>query len=615
MEKAAYLLYLFVLVFSPLAFGTIDLWALCTVEGCSFLALVCYLVDALRKDRPLIKIPGLVPLLLFLAWTAVQAIPLPEKLVAFISPATAALYAPVLTSSPLAVHFTHLSIYPLYTVQNLFRFSAYTACYFLTVQFLHDPKRMRQPLALALTIAAVISLYGIIQHYTGNDCIYWLRTFTHKTVFGTFAYKNHFAGYAELLFPLALALFFYSRPSRRTSAALVQTFIDFCNRGVNNQHFAYFLVSCLMVLALLLCGSRGGVFCTFVSTFLYFMLARKHFTLRSLLPAALGLILLVTITGAGRDGLLIVDRGFGQALASDGVTMNGRVDFWKAALSIISDFPITGTGAGTFRAIYPLYEQHITGDWPLHAHCDYLETQTSGGLIASLAVATFLFLFFRDTGAMYRKRRDDYVATLYLGSLAGLIALLIHCLIDLQFRISAAVGLYFFFLLGVNAASVTLKRHQRSNIHIPHARLAGLPGWSILAAVSLVSTFGLLFQFGELQALALFPEIENAEMRMGKAGYEKTSDLLALESFAVYKGLDAEKKEEVCRRAAVAEHFSPLNPRYHYIRSLCVDTGYDLDGALADCRAALLLSPAQSVYSRQYRMLLEKKGEKGAATL
>ena len=102
---------------------------------------------------------------------------------------------------------------------------------------------------------------------------------------------------------------------------------------------------------------------------------------------------------------------------------------------------------------------------------------------------------------------------------------------------------------------------------------------------------------------------------MGKAGFENTADLLALESFAVYKGFDAGKKAEVCRRAAQAEHLSPLNPRYPYIRSLCADIGNDLDQALADCSSAILLSPAQAVYSRQYQALLEQKGERGAAAL
>jgi O-antigen ligase len=609
MEKVVYLLYLFVLVFSPLAFGTVDLWALFVVEGCCFLALICYLFVILRKDQPSVKTPGLVPLLIFLAWMAFQVIPLPSALVAIISPSTAALYEPLLTTS----QTTHipLSVYPLYTIQDLCRFSAYAACYFLTVQLLQDPKRMRQTLALVLALAAGVALYGIIQHYTGDDRIYWFRTFTHRPVFGTFAYKNHFAGYTELLLPLALVLFFYYRPRRQTAVSPVQVFIYLWNRRADNQHMFFLLVSCLMVLALLLSKSRAGVFCCLLSVVLLFILGRKHFTLSGLLPTALGLILLVGVTGVGRDGLSTVYHGFRTALLKDGVSLNGRVEFWKNAVHIISDFSLTGTGAGTFQAIYPRYEHHPNGSQPLYAHNDYLETQTTGGLVASFSAAAFFLLFFRSTQAMYRKRKNDYNAHLYLGTFAGLVALLLHCLIDLQFRGSAAVGLYFFFILGVNAAGITLEQHRSSTLPVNVALFSGMRGWGILGLISLFSVCCLIFQIGELRALALFPEISTAENRMGKAGYENTADLLALEGFSVYKGLDAGGKKGTCDRATSALHFSPLNPRYHYIRSLCADSGDTLDRALADCRAALQLSPVQAVYSQRYGKLLEKKEEKG----
>jgi hypothetical protein len=370
-----------------------------------------------------------------------------------------------------------------------------------------------------------------------------------------------------------------------------------------------------MTLAVLLSKSRGGVFCAFIALVLLFILGRKRLTLNRFLPVALGLILLVFATGVGRDGLSAVAQGVGKALTKDGVSMNGRIEFWKNSLQILSDFPITGTGAGTFRAIYPRYDLNPKGAWPLHAHNDFLETQTNGGLIASLSILAFLFVFFRGTLTMYRKRRDRYVIHLYLGSLTGLVALLLHCLIDLQFGVSMTVGLYFFFLLGVNAASVKLKQHNNSTLSVNLAPFSGMRAWGILASIVLFSCVCTLFQIGELKALTFFPEISTAEKRLGKAGYDEKAKLVALESFAVFKGFDAEKKRDACNRANSALHYSLLNPRYRYIRSLCTGSGETLDRAIADSRVAFRLSPAQKVYSRQYGILIEKKGEKVAGKL
>lgn len=617
METVAYLLYLFVLLFSPLAFGTIDLWAVSIVEGCSFLALGCYLLAILRNDQSsLKKTPGLTPLLIFLAWMAFQVVPLPRSLVAFISPATASMYEPLLSVGLSPDAFIPLSLHPLSTIQEFFRFSAFAACYFLTVQLLDEPRRMRQTLTLVLTLAAGIALYGIVQHYTGNDRIYGFRTFTHKPVFGSFAYKNHFAGYAELLLPLGLATFFYFRHLRiRVAMSPANRSFKPRSLGVGVQDLFFLMVSCLMVLAVLLSKSRGGVICAFVAVGLLFIIGRRHFRLAGILPIVITLSILVVATGVGRDGLKTVAAGFGANLAKDIASMNGRVEIWKNSVRMIADFPLTGTGGGTFRAVYPRYVAPATGSWAIHAHNEYLETQSNGGLIASLSLAAFLFAFFRATLAMFRNRQDGNAIHLYLGSLAGLAAIFLHCLIELQFRSSAAVALYFFFVLGVHASSIAPRQTHWSILPTTTAHFSGIPGWSLWALLSLSSLVCLIFQLGEWRALALFPEISTIENRLGKAGYETKANLLALESFALYQKMTAEQKKDVCERASQAQRLSPLNPRYRYIGALCASQEDTPDLALEDCRAAFRLSPAQALYSQQYLKLMKQKSGNVTAAL
>ena len=54
---------------------------------------------------------------------------------------------------------------------------------------------------------------------------------------------------------------------------------------------------------------------------------------------------------------------------------------------------------------------------------------------------------------------------------------------------------------------------------------------------------------------------------------------MALEGFADYAKMNDEQKREVFSRASQALQLSPLNPCYHYIRSLCMDSGNTLDSA------------------------------------
>ena len=612
MEKPAYLLFLGALIVAPLAFGTIDLWAIFLMEGLIFSALLCYLIALLRDRGSYIQTPGLLPLLLYLGWTAVQLLPLPLALVSLISPNTAALYDPVRQASASSL-FVPLSVHPLHTLQELFRFSSWVACYFLGVQLLNDPGRMRRTINTLLIVAAGIALYGIIQHYTASDRIFWFRTFTHRPVFGSFAYKNHFAAFVELLLPLSLMLYLQYSPGMRSGISLRQTLLNLFSSPRNSRHLLYLLAFAVMGVALLLSESRGGVICTTIALVALFAFNAKRFSGKGLVIPMVGLLFLA-VTGLGRDGLSTLDQRFGRALEQDGTTLNGRLTFWKDALGLIACFPVTGTGAGTFASIYPRFQQTANGALPIHAHNDLLETQATGGMIATASLLAFLILFFRGTAKAFRGRKDNLVVHLYLGSGAGLVAFLLHCLVDLQLRVSAAVGLYAFLLFAIHAASTTLKQHRDSRRIVPLVHFPAMRGTLITAGIALFVLVCAVVQLGELRALRLFPEIARAEARMGKAGYETKTDLLALERFAAFNGLNLEQQQDACDRADRAMGSSPFNPRYRFIRSLCAEPEENTARAMQDSLAALRLQPTQALYAQRYGMLLAARGE-GEASL
>jgi tetratricopeptide (TPR) repeat protein len=87
-----------------------------------------------------------------------------------------------------------------------------------------------------------------------------------------------------------------------------------------------------------------------------------------------------------------------------------------------------------------------------------------------------------------------------------------------------------------------------------------------------------------------------------------------LEQYAVFNGLNPEQQQESCDRAGRAMSFSPLNPRYRYIRSLCTEPGETADRAMRDSLAALRLQPTQAIYAQRYGTLLAAQGE-GEASL
>ena len=97
---------------------------------------------------------------------------------------------------------------------------------------------------------------------------------------------------------------------------------------------------------------------------------------------AVGLALLIALTlllwfGLDRVRTRWTDVGTGAALH------DSRLSLWSRSLKLVREFPVWGTGLGTYQYVEPLYRED-TADGNLayeFAHNDYLEALVEGGLI------------------------------------------------------------------------------------------------------------------------------------------------------------------------------------------------------------------------------------------
>jgi hypothetical protein len=126
MTGTSYRLLIFLLIFSPLAFGTVEEWSLAVLEITAVLAFCILLSNQIRNKKALF-------LMLFLAYIAFQLIPLPPALVKIISPDTYTLYSETIgVTAPLT--WLPLTIHKKATLMEFFRFSSYAAVYILTAE-------------------------------------------------------------------------------------------------------------------------------------------------------------------------------------------------------------------------------------------------------------------------------------------------------------------------------------------------------------------------------------------------------------------------------------------------------------------------------------------------
>jgi hypothetical protein len=113
-----------------------------------------------------------------------------------------------------------------------------------------------------------------------------------------------------------------------------------------------------------------------------------------------------------------------------------------AVLPLLRDFPLWGTGLGTYEVVDVLLRRDGTDADRIfdHAENDYLEMLVEAGLPGLVAVATFVALTFRCGLRAVRRHQGRPEGGLALGALVAFAAVAIHSFTDFGMRIPAERG-------------------------------------------------------------------------------------------------------------------------------------------------------------------------------
>ncbi len=446
-------MYLFILIFAPLAFGTVELWSLVTVEVLSGTAAVFFLLSICFFRKELYSIPGGVPLLLLLFFMLLQLIPLPANLIRIISPATYNAYAPILSLG--VGEWIPLTINQKATLQEFFRISCYSLIYFLTINLLTINGRLKKTVYTVISLAAGIALLAIIQQVDSPDRIYWFRNVPeNSSPFGPWINPNQFAGFMEMMAPLALGLFLFYKPIVHPDETLREKIVNFFTMPGSSRYLFLGCAATLMVLSVFVSLCRGGILTITLSAFVFMLMynMKKNKRGRMAVLVIVGCVVMA-VSWFGWDTII---AEFNHGFSSSGELNDGRLPLWADTLRIIPSFFLFGSGFGTYIDIFPSFRSfpgyHIFD----HAHNDYLELLTDGGIIGFVLAAWFVVAVLGHGWKMIRARRDQYAVLLGIGAFTGIIAMLMHSVTDFNMH-NGADGLYFFFLCGLLVAVVNIR--------------------------------------------------------------------------------------------------------------------------------------------------------------
>ena len=406
-------------VLTAIPYGTVEIWWQALAECWVFALAALWLLEGWRNRHWRISEARLLcPLLLLTALALLQTL----------AP------APVRSADPFE------------TQRFALRLLALAVYLELLLSYLTDARRLRQLVYVILGVGAATAGFGLVRLALQKTNGFFLPALLLDSSFAQFINRNHAAFLLEMALGLAMGIL-AGGGTRRL-----------------RQHYAYGAIVLLLVVALGLAKSRGGLLAV-LGQMMFLGLAagavrarrrrrrrqteeeteitepRRPSTRARLQRGAAWCGLVVTM---GAALLWVGGAPLTQRLAqtTEDISLEStrrsntrRIDIWRATLPLIAAQPLTGQGLGGYwMAVSEFHD--ASGEWvPRQAHNDYLELLASGGL---LGLALFVW-FARELVQRARPRLrspDAFRRAVALGATTGLAGVALHSLVDFGLHIT-----------------------------------------------------------------------------------------------------------------------------------------------------------------------------------
>jgi O-antigen ligase len=325
-----------------------------------------------------------------------------------------------------------LSISPRDTLAALVLFASIAVFVVGAARYL-TPGRARRLVASLIVLGTVLALVAIAQRATWNGRIYWFwTTVSGAEAYGPFVNRNHFAGWMLMALPLALGYFFayLNRAKPHRSADWGHRLLWLSTR---EGWRAILIASAIFVmgLSLVLTLSRAAIAAFALAVaFSAWVVAHRVAgrSRRAMLVAYLAVLVGAIVLMVGIESL--------ATRFADLQSMTSRRDLWRDALGVFKDFPVAGTGLGTYRAsmfVYQTIDRRVVVE---HAHNDYLQLLAEGGVLVAGAALLCAVLLVREIRRRFQQ--EPAGSTTYwirVGAVTGIMAIALQELVDFSLRI------------------------------------------------------------------------------------------------------------------------------------------------------------------------------------
>lgn len=464
--------FIFLLIFSPLAYGAVHVWAYTMIEVIALCLAYVWLIgivlythdndaeygyDDVYRPGILIRTPFNYFILFFVCIAVMQVIPLPVSIIRCFFPSAFKVYS--MAFDKLAGFFS-ISLYSHATFVYLWKFIAYAVVFLLTINLANSKYMIRWIVITIIGVGFFESIYGILQCLSGHQHIWGYKKIWYtEWVTGTYINRNHLAGYLEMAMPMAFGMLVYlmikgeSTHKKKKIKRVRDIFIHFDQSDpYRSKRCLLIFIVIIMALALILSGSRGGMLAIAVSFILMnLLLVAKHKVRRcAIISLAISSLILFYGLYVGMD---VTFERF-QKLEDDS---SGRFNLTRASMDLVREFPLLGTGLGTFEHMFRKEQFSELSFIVDHAHNDWLELWVETGIVGLLGAVCALIWCITHFVSLWLRRHSGFSLGIGIGGIGAIISISLHSLTDFNMHIPAN-ALTFAIVIAITFSALHLKR-------------------------------------------------------------------------------------------------------------------------------------------------------------
>lgn len=433
----------------PLASNRPWAWGLMNIACYVLLFATVYVFASDIKSKLLKHKTPLVLLVIFIAFSIMQIIPLPSAILQYLSPEAASLYSnPVanggsVVTENINANYIPLSIDPAQSVISLYKTLSYASLFICALLLCNSASRIRSTLVAVVVIGIFQASYGALEILLGVNTSLVFQLPVKGIATGTFVYKNHYANYLLLCLSMSVGYLVSTLLDQQSGTRTTHKIRNFLETLLHGKALVRIALA-IMVIALVMSRSRMGntaffAAMTVVGLLSLFLIKKRTKGLSILIVSMFIIDMFILSAYFGLDKVK-------TRLEQTSLSQESRDEVIRDSLPLLHDFAPTGSGMGSFYGIFPKYQSEDITSLYDHAHNDYLQFAIEAGIPATLVLFLLPLLAGISCIKAIKNRRNTLMKGTAFGCLMAIIGMAIHMSVDFPLQAPSNAALFMVIL-------------------------------------------------------------------------------------------------------------------------------------------------------------------------